>query len=268
MSDFNPDNWLTEGGIDDTKVALRNVVFTRDVEYQDGQTPFLSIDLVPLDGEMTPFTGQRFGVGAGWDEDEAGASITRNDGKRAQYNKASKAGRLTNSLMELPSFMAEVKKRWDAGDQVTPFDARFFEGITGTVKANAGHFKAKDSGEDVTFTYYTMVDFDGYEGSTTTAKPAKKAAVKKAASKKAAAKKAEVAEVVEPEPTPEPATSDSDNLTALRDALTAHASNSTADTHDEWMMEAYEQFADDLSTDAAAALVDDPAAVWDVVWAE
>jgi len=261
MSDFNPDNWLTEGGIDDAKVALRNVVFTRDVEYQDGQTPFLSIDLVPLDGEMAPFTGQRFGVGAGWDEDGDGASITRNDGKRAQYNKASKAGRLTNSLLELPSFMAEVKKRWDAGDQVTPFDARFFEGITGTVKANAGHFKAKDSGEEITFTYYTMTDFDGYEGSTVAAKPAKKAAVKKAASKKAAAKKVEVME----EPVEEPA---SDNLTALRDALTEHASNSTADTHDEWMMEAYEEFADDLSTDAAAALVDDPAAVWDVVWAE
>jgi hypothetical protein len=263
MVDFDPSSWLTEGGIDSQPVALRNVTFTKDVEYQDGQEPFLSVDIVPLDGETTPFEGQRLGIGKGWEEAEDGSSITRNDGKKLAYNTQSKAGRLVGSLMSVKEFQQAVKAKWDAGEQVTPFQAAFFEGITGTIHANAGSFKAKDTGEEITYTYYTFSDFTGYEGAGAgagAAKPvSKKSASKKAPSKKAASKPAP-AEAVE-----ETVSNDLSDLTAR---LTEHARQTAAETHDEWMLEAYEAFADDLSSDEAAALVEDPAAVWDVVCAE
>jgi|GEM_PF-3627804 len=262
--------WLTEGGIDNQPVALRNVKFTRDVQYQDGQEPFLSIDFIPLDGDSAPFEGQRLGIGKGWDESDDESTITRNDGKKLAYNTASKAGHMVSSLMAVGEFQQAIKAKWDAGDQVTPFNAAFFEGITGTIVANKASFKAQDSGETIEYVYYTFADFTGYEGagsSAGTAAPAanKKAPSKKAANKKAASKKAE-AEVVEVAEVAEVAAGP--DLSELADRLLTHARNTSAETHDEWMLEAYAEFADDLVDDATASLVDDATNVWDVVCSE
>jgi len=271
------EGWLTEGGLDDQPVTLRNAIFTTNIENLDDNgdpVVFLSIDLVPEDPDVTTFEGQRFGVGKGWEITDEGASLVRVDGKKAQYNKGSKAGRLCSSLLDLPSFRDAVKARHAAGDQITPFTTGFFEGLKGTIKANEGHFKSSD-GEDVTFRYYTITEFHGYEGSSGgagsgSAKPAKKAAAKKVEkieveaeveieveapkpAKKAAAKKAA-------------AKKDEGGVEALRAKLVDHCNATSAESHEDWMVEVYETFADELVTDEQMALVDDPAEIWDTIW--
>jgi hypothetical protein len=264
MSDDFMDGWLTEGGLDEQPVTLRNARFDTDLtRIDDAGNPatFLAVDLCPDNPDVTTLEDQRFGIGKGWDVEDDGARVVRDDGKKAQYNKASKAGRFVDSLLGLKEFREAIKARHAAGDQVTPFDAAFFEGLKFVVKANEGHFKAGD-GEEVSFRFFTASEFLGFEGQGAKTKTPPKPA-KKAASKKAAAKKAAAVPVEEPEEETMPAPSD---LGDLRADLVEACKATEASDHGEWMVEMYETFADRLTTDEAMALVDDETAIWAEVW--
>jgi hypothetical protein len=266
------DQYITAGGIDDEKVTFRNAKFTTDLAYRDGQVPFLLVDIIPANPDVTALTEQRIGVGNGWEAADDEASVVRVDGKKAAFHQSSKVGLLLTSLGKLDEFRAAVKKNPPA----PPTEAAFWEGLEGVIRQ---HEETANKGKDdeFTFTYYAFDSFDGWEGQST-GKPAKKAAskkpepeaktatntAKKAASKKAAAPKAE--EPAE-EAEAEESTGGSD-IDAFKATLVAHCQATEADDHATWLVEAYEAFGDELVAggDAFQALVDDEDAVWGEVW--
>lgn len=255
MPDVNIDSWITQGGLDDEWVTFRNVEFKTDIEYRDGEVPFLSVDLIPDDPEVGAREGQRFGCGAGWDVVDDGAGIDRTDGKRPQFHANSKMGALVASFLEAGG-REHVEARHKAGDQTTPFLADFYEGLHARIVSNT----AEGEGDEGKFTwdFYTIAETDGYEsgsGDSGEAKPAKKAASKKAAAKKAPTKKRAAKKAAE---------EDGDEGSDLRERLVEHCNSSDAETHDDWMMEAYEAFPDDVDSGEFQQLVDNP----DEVWAE
>ena len=259
MPDTTIDSWLTSGGLDDEWVTLRNVRFAVDIEYRDGEVAFMQADLIPDDTDVTPREAQIFGCGHGWEAADDESGITRADGKRAQFNTQSKIGAFVASFLEAGGRSA-VEARHKAGDQITPFDAAFYEGMHVLVKNNQASGTG-DDGREFTWNYYTVAETDGYESGSGESKPAKKAA-KKAPAKKAAAKKR--AAKAEADETPAAKADDGIDIDAWRAKLVEHCNQSEAETHDDWMMEAYEAFDEIADSDDLQALVDDP----DQVWAE
>jgi hypothetical protein len=266
------DQYITAGGIDDEKVTFRNVRFTTDLAYRDGQVPFLLVDITPENPDVTALTEQRIGVGNGWEAADDEASVIRVDGKKAAFHQSSKVGTLLTSLGKLDEFRAAVKKNPPA----PPTEAAFWEGVQGVIRQ---HEETANQGKDdeFTYTYYAFDTFDGWEGQQGAGKAAKKAAskkpevdetpaakpAKKAASKKAAVKVEEPAE--EPEVDEAPA---SGGIVEFKTTLIAHCQATEADDHATWLVEAYEAFGDELVAggDAFQALVDDEDAVWGEVW--
>lgn len=257
-------DWLTAGGIDDQWVTIRNPKFECVIDSNDPTQPFLILDLVPDDTELTAFEGQRFGIGANWEESDDGSEVTRTDGRRPQFHTSSKGGRLLNSFL-MNGGAEKAQARAKAGTTDTPFQASWWDGIHGRIKENEGSFNDRESGEKVTYRYYTIEETDGWADGAGGGKKkaAKKAAAKKPA-KKAAAKKPEP----EPEPEPvedEPVKSDSGDLEAQ---VREHCAATELDSHDEWMMAVYADIPDVGDDEALSALVDDPDAIWADCWSE
>jgi hypothetical protein len=275
------DDFLTTGGIDDEDITLRNARFTRDVQYRDGQEPFLLVDIVPANPDVTELTEQRIGIGAGWEEAEDEGSVSRVDGKKPAFHTQSKAGRLLESIGKAPGFKEAVEARIAAGDTPpAPTDAAFWEGIQGHIRQQEQTFTTRE-GTEANFRFFVFEEITGWEGVKAAAKPAKKAAAKKAdepaagtskPAKKAAAKKPaakpEPAEVEVDEPAPPPAPPPaSDASDGVRAQLVAHCQNTSAESHVDWMIEAYEAFADELTADESLqTLVDNESEIWTEVW--
>lgn len=285
MSDFL-DQYLTTGGVDDEVVSFRNAKFTTDIQYRDGQEPFLCVDIVPESPDVTELTEVRIGLGNGWEASDDEATVSRVDGKKPAFNTSSKAGRLLGSLGKIPEFQKAVEARVADGSMPAPTDAAFWEGIKGTINRNEESFTTRE-GTEASFSYYTFSTFDGWEG-VTAGKVAKKAASKKASSKaaaenpeaeetpapapaakKAAAKKAAAVKAEETETETEAADAgDAGGLDAFRAALVEHCKATEAEDHASWLVEAYTTFGDELVAggDEFQALVDDEGAVWAEVW--
>lgn len=265
MSDWM-NEWLTEGGLDGEMVTVRNVAFATDPEFRDGQQVFLSVDFVPDDPDTTPMEGQRIGCGAGWEiADDDGTKIVREDGRKGAFNTKSKAGRFLKSLLESDAFNKALADKHKAGEQVTPFDAAFYEGVRGVATRNTDSFETRDEGgaeETVEFSFWTLTDIEGYEsGGGSGGGKAKKAAAKKPAdegeapAKKAAAKKA----------TAKKAAAKKDDA-GLEEQVREHCKNTEHETHDDWMMAVYTDIPDVAEDEDVQAKIDDPDGIWAEVW--
>lgn len=277
MSDFL-DQYLTTGGVDDEVVSFRNAKFTTDIQYRDGQEPFLCVDIVPENPDVTELTEQRIGLGQGWEASDDEGSVSRVDGKKPAFNTSSKAGRLLASLGKIPEFQKAVEARVADGSMPAPTDAAFWEGIKGTINRNEESFTTRE-GTEANFSYYTFSTFDGWEG-ISAGKVAKKAASKKASSKPVA-KATEAAEDADETTTPAPvakkaaakkAAAKKDDagggIDAFRETLTAHCKATECEDHASWLVDAYTTFGDELVAggDEFQALVDDEGAIWAEVW--
>ena len=266
------DSWLGDGLPTDFVGTIANAKFAIPVDSQaDDPQPMLIID---IDNDEFEMDETRIGIGKGWVAQDKGARVEREDGGKLVYNKQSKVGRLLASLMASPDFREGLKARAEqVGHMASPFDAEFWNGITGTWARETGTFKNND-GEEVEFTYWTVAD-----ANVKTAKkaggPAKKAAKKaaagpsakeKALAAKAAKEAAAAAEAAEAETGDEEATEtetgvDTSNPTIAQLVEIAKA----ADDHDSFVIEAYTQIDEDDLTDEITALIDEPAALYDTV---
>lgn len=266
------DSWLGDGLPTDFVGTIANAKFAIPVDSQaDDPQPMLIID---IDNDEFEMDEQRLGIGKGWVAQDKGARIEREDGGKLVYNKQSKIGRLLASLMASPDFREGLKARAEqVGHMASPFDAEFWNGITGTWARETDTFKNND-GEEVEFTYWTVAD-----ANVKTAKkaggPAKKAAKKAAsgpsakekalaakAAKEAAAAVAAAAAAGDDETTEATETGiDTSNPTIAQLVEIAKA----ADDHDSFVIEAYTQIDEDDLSDEITALIDEPSALYDTV---
>lgn len=286
MTDDYMDQFLTTGGIDDELVTFRNAKFTTDLAYQDGQVPFLSVDIIPDNPDVTSLEEVRIGTGKGWEASDDEASVERVDGKKAAFHKSTKIGRLLESIGGLAEFRNAAKARLEAGDMPAPTTAEFWEGVRGVIRNNEEEFDTAEGGK-ATFNFYTFSTFEGWEGQATSGKKSTKKAASKPAKKAAAPKPeaededAEETPVEAPKPAkkaaakkaaakPEPVEEDAGGLSLddFRATLVAHCQGTEADDHSTWLVEVYEKFGDELVAggDGFQALVDDEAEVWGEVW--
>jgi len=266
------DSWLGDGLPTDFVGTIANAKFAIPVDSQaDDPQPMLIID---IDNDEFEMDETRIGIGKGWVAQDKGARVEREDGGKLVYNKQSKIGRLLASLMASPDFREGLKARAEqVGHMASPFDAEFWNGITGTWVRETGTFKNND-GEEVEFTYWTVAD-----ANVKTAKkaggPAKKAA-KKAASGPSAKEKALAAKAAkEAAGAAEAAEAAGDDETAEATETGIDTSNPTiaqlveiakaADDHDSFVIEAYTQIDEDDLTDEITALIDEPSALYDTV---
>lgn len=263
------DSWLGDGLPTDFVGTIANAKFAIPVDSQaDDPQPMLIIDIDNNEFEMDE---TRIGIGKGWVAQDKGARVEREDGGKPVFNKQSKVGRLLASLMASSEFREGLKTRAEqVGHMASPFDAEFWNGITGTWVRETGSFKNND-GEEVEFTYWTVAD-----ATVKTAKkaggPAKKAA-KKAASgpsakeKALAAKAAKEAAAAEAETGDDEAAETGDAGVDTSNPVIAQLVEiaKAADDHDSFVIEAYTQIDEDDLTDEITALIDEPSALYDTV---
>lgn len=277
MSGEYGSDWLTQGGVDDQLVTFRNAKFACFVEAQDPTQPFLVVDIVPDDPEVTPFEEQRIGIGQGWEDHDDGARVERTDGRRPQFHASSKAGRLLTSFLNNGGRAAAQERAKTHND--TPFDASWWEGLRGKIKSNEGSFTDRESGEEVTYSYYTIEEDAGWDGAGADGgTKAKKAPAKKAATKPAAKKDTEVEAEVDAEAeveadTPAAKPKPAKKAAAKKDGgleakVREHCAATEADDHDSWLMEVYADIPEVADDDAIDALVTDPDGIWNDTWAE
>lgn len=270
------ESWLGDGLPTDFEGTIANAKFAIPVDSQaDDPQPMLIIDIENAEFDMDE---QRIGIGKGWVAQDKGARVEREDGGKLVYNKQSKIGRLLGSLMESTDFRAGLTARaTELGRMPTPFEAEFWNGITGTWVREVSSFKNAE-GEEIEFSFWTVTDpsvktkkASGASG------PAKKAAKKAASSgtsgaqsakeKALAAKKAKeqaaAAEQVDEAPSSNGTGPDTSNpvIAQLVELATA------ADDHDAFVIEAYTQIDEADLTDEVTALIDDPDALYNTVGA-
>lgn len=253
--------WTTTGGIDNEWVTFRNPRFDVMIESDNPDQPYLIMDFVPDDSTQEVLEEIRIGVGSGWQETEDNLHLERTDGKKLAFHNMSKAGRLLTSFLANGGREAAAAKA-KGGDNTTPFDAVWWDGIHALVVTRESSFTR--DGETVDFSYFEVAETDGW-GEAATKKPATKKAAKKPA-KKAAAKKEP-----EPEPEPEPiAEADTEGSAdaGLLDNVKEHCANTASDTHDDWIMEVYADIPAVADDEAVAAAVEDegPDGIWAQTW--
>ena len=262
------DSWLGDGLPTDFVGTIANAKFAIPVDSQaDDPQPMLIID---IDNDEFEMDEQRIGIGKGWVAQDKGARVEREDGGKPVFHKQSKIGRLLASLMASPDFREGLKARAEqVGRMPTPFEAEFWNGITGTWVRETGTFKNND-GEEVEFTYWTVAD-----ANVKTAKkaggPAKKAA-KKAASGPSAKEKALAAKAAKEAAAAEAAEAAGDDETTEATETGVDTSNPTiaqlveiakaADDHDSFVIEAYTNIDEADLTDEITALIDEPDALY------
>ena len=262
------DSWLGDGLPTDFVGTIANAKFAIPVDSQaDDPQPMLIID---VDNDEFEMDEQRIGIGKGWVAQDKGARVEREDGGKPVFHKQSKIGRLLASLMASPDFREGLKARAEqVGHMASPFEAEFWNGITGTWVRETGSFKSAD-GEEIEFTYWTVAD-----ANVKTAKkaggPAKKAA-KKAASGPSAKEKALAAKAKKEAAAAEAAEAAGDDETAEATETGVDTSNPTiaqlveiakaADDHDSYVIEAYTNIDEADLTDEITALIDEPDALY------
>ena len=262
------DSWLGDGLPTDFVGTIANAKFAIPVDSQaDDPQPMLIID---VDNDEFEMVEQRIGIGKGWVAQDKGARVEREDGGKPVFHKQSKIGRLLASLMASPDFREGLKARAEqVGHMASPFEAEFWNGITGTWVRETGSFKSAD-GEEIEFTYWTVAD-----ANVKTAKkaggPAKKAA-KKAASGPSAKEKALAAKAAKEAAAAEAAEAAGDDETTEATETGVDTSNPTiaqlveiakaADDHDSYVIEAYTNIDEADLTDEITALIDEPDALY------
>lgn len=272
------ESWLGDGLPTDFEGTIANAKFAIPVDSQaDDPQPMLIIDIENAEFDMDE---QRIGIGKGWVAQDKGARVEREDGGKLVYNKQSKIGRLLGSLMESADFRAALTARaTELGRMPTPFEAEFWNGITGTWVRETGSFKNTE-GEEIEFSFWTVTDptvktkkASGASG------PAKKATKKAASSrtsgaqsakeKALAAKKAkEQAEQAAAEETDKAPSSNGTGPDTSNPVIAQLVELATAaDDHDAFVIEAYTQIDEADLTDEVTALIDDPDALYNTVGA-
>ena len=262
------DSWLGDGLPTDFVGTIANAKFAIPVDSQaDDPQPMLIID---IDNDEFEMDETRIGIGKGWVAQDKGARVEREDGGKPVFHKQSKIGRLLASLMASPDFREGLKARAEqVGHMASPFDAEFWNGITGTWARETDTFKSAD-GEEIEFTYWTVAD-----ANVKTAKkaggPAKKAA-KKAASGPSAKEKALAAKAAKEAAAAEAAEAAGDDETAEATETGLDLTNPTiaalvelakaADDHDSFVIEAYTNIDEADLTDEITALIDEPDALY------
>lgn len=176
-----------EGGFgDDEDLTFTNVRFAVDPEFtnDDGEMlPALFADLV---GEEDTFEGQRFSIGKGWEIEDSGAKVVREDGKEKGFQNQTYLQKFLNAAFECDGGEELLRGRWQETG-LTPQDAAYWEGLkVHTEQVELYNFKNRE-GEQVSVTKPLPTVVYGWDEGGTGAK--KKAAAKKAPAKKVAAKK-------------------------------------------------------------------------------
>lgn len=259
-------SWLGDGLPTDFVGTISSPKFAIPVDSQsDDPQPMLIVD---IDNDEVDMTEQRIGLGKGWVAQDKGARVEKEDGGKLVFNKQSKIGRLLDSIMVQDQFRkALVERAEQVGRMAGPFEAEFWDGITGTWIRNTSSFTDK-TGETREFTYWTLenatIKGSGSGGAKKATGPAKKAAKKAAAGQtakeKALAKKAAAeAAAAETESTSDGGGSDLD----LSDPVIAKLVELAADaeSHDDFVVAAYE-IDEVLDSDEIQALVDDPDGIY------
>lgn len=253
---FDINDYVGSGLWDGGRCVIRNPRFTRIPEYRDGQQVLLLVDIKDED-EGVELIDQRIGLGNGWIANDDETEITDHEaGKKLKYNDKTAVGRMLKTMPK--EMVAALGERWKKGEEVTPFQVGFWDGLQVTLRSASEDLDI--DGDKVTQNWYEFVSFEGYEGSTngTKAKSAKKAPAKKAA-KKAAAKKSE------------PVEDDADAADIdpkVVEAIVAQAWE--ADDFDEFVANCYANVDEVAESEAYQAMVEDDSedSIWGKVCAE
>lgn len=197
---------VSTGLPDDFTGTIANARFTSQPDYKDGAL-FFCADITDIDdpdvGDDGKIEDQRFGIGGTsesskyrWITEDKGASVVRDDGKKASFNNSTALGRLLGGLLNQESFRSAVTKRAQSGDRFTPNQAAFYNGIRGHWHRVEEKFTGQD-GQERTMSYLVMDEFAEFAGTGSS-----KAGAAKAATAKKAAKKAAPAKPAKPAPAP------------------------------------------------------------------
>lgn len=268
------ESWLGDGLPTDFEGTITNAKFAIPVDSQaDDPQPMLICDIDNAEG--FDMDEQRIGIGKGWVTQDKGARVEREDGGKLVFNKQSKIGRLLGSLMESTAFREGLQARAEeTGRMVSPFEAEFWNGITGTWVREVSTFKNKDTGEDVEFSYWTVTDASVKTAGKKTSGPAKKAAAKKASAstgqtakeKALAAKAAKEAKEKADEADDETSSSNGTGLDTSNPVIAQLVELAkAADDHDSFVIEAYTQLDEGDLTDDVTELIDNPDALYNGV---
>ena len=264
--DETMDSWLGDGLPTDFVGTISSPKFAIPVDTQaEDPQPMLIVD---IDNDEADLNEQRIGLGKGWVAVDKGARVEKEDGGKLVFNKQSKVGRLLDSLMAQDGFRKALTARAEqVGRMASPFEAEFWDGITGTWIRNQSEFTDK-SGEKREFSYWIVEDAT-IKGAGKAKNVAKKAVAKKAASassaqtakEKALAAKA-AKEAAEAEAAEAQTDADDSGLDTSDPTIAALIQLATdADSHDDFVVAAYELEAV-LDSDEIQALVDDPDGIY------
>ena len=263
------DSWLGDGLPTDFVGTIANAKFAIPVDSQaDDPQPMLIID---IDNDEFEMDETRIGIGKGWVAQDKGARVEREDGGKPVFHKQSKIGRLLASLMASPDFREGLKARAEqVGHMASPFDAEFWNGITGTWVRETDTFTSAD-GEEIEFTYWVVRD-PSVKTKGKASGPAKKAAAKKAAAGQTAKEKALAAKAKKEAEAAEAETADGgegdgeggdDGLDLTNPTIAALVELAkAADDHDSYVIEAYTNIDEADLTDEITALIDEPDALY------
>ena len=258
------DSWLGDGLPTDFVGTISSPKFAIPVDTQaEDPQPMLIVD---IDNDEAEMNAQRIGLGKGWVAQDKGARVEKEDGGKLVFNKQSKIGRLLDSLMAQESFRTALLERAERdGAMLSPFEAAFWDGVTGTWVRNTAEF-TDASGEKREYSYWTVEDATIKGAGKAKATTAKKATAKKAAASSAqSAKEKALAAKAAKEAAAEATTDagDAGGLDLLDPTIAALVELAkAADDHDSYVIEAYTNIDEADLTDEITALIDEPDALY------
>lgn len=216
---FSPETGL----IDDFDFTVDSAWFTTDAAYNNGETLLLKLN-GPTDNPDTPETTLQYSCGSGWEAEDNGKRAVREDGKRRRFNQSSGIWKMVESAMNA-----------GAGDALrsrgTPMEASMWVGLR-------FHMKRVEQGEgDFKTTRPLPVSFLGVVGEGAGAAP------KQAASA----------------PAPASAPASTSNGAGLSKVLEIKLKKLAreSDTHEDFIVAAFELDGVDGNADAERAVVDE-----------
>lgn len=186
----------TSGLFDDGEVTFTEARFIKDPSYVNSEgdlMPVFAVDLVtdePDVGENGVLENQFFSIGKGWEIEDGGAKVVREDGKSGKgFNKSTYLQAFLGAMLDLDGGMDAVRARYeDTG--ATPQEAAFWEGLRVHVEQHEYETGGWGNVEKKTRSRLMPTEILGWDGVKAEVKSvAKKAPAKKAPAKKAAAAK-------------------------------------------------------------------------------
>lgn len=244
----------SSGLADDVDVTWENVHFGQNPTYTDGDgaMPVVFMALETYSDLEFEAREQLYTIGKGWEVQDKGAKVVREDGRSRGFNNSTRLQTLLNRFLELDE--DAMRKRYEATG-LTPQEAGYWEGFTwhGVIEAVEVGFGDNKKTRDQLVPDKVI----GWSGGKVSGAAKKAPAKKAAASKKAAAKAATPVD----EATEDTADASSNGqvtgaeLAKVKLAIRAIADE--CDTFDEYVDRCYSEV-DEASTDGGvAALIDD-----------